>query len=273
MKKSLLLFIAIGITTLSFAQEKIKGNREPSTVITQLDPFNIIEIGEEFEISIVEGVAPQVEITTDSNLHEHIAINVIENRLILRTTASIRSKKEMTIRVIYPIGLQKIIAFEEAEVSSITSLQLEKIDIEARDNAKLFLTATADNAAINLKGDAQAELNFNGKDLQLMLHDKAGMKALLRYNSLNLTMKNRAELKAEGDINEAIANLENKVEFKADNLVFNDLQLRVSQSANAQVNVKDGLTLNAEDDTKVEVYNTPQITLTTFTGTTQLLKK
>ncbi|GAK94566.1 hypothetical protein JCM19298_139 [Nonlabens ulvanivorans] len=65
--KKLLLVTLILTATFSQAQEKVKGNREPSTVITDVDPFTVIEIGGDYEVAIVEGVVlklklPQIQI-------------------------------------------------------------------------------------------------------------------------------------------------------------------------------------------------------------------
>lgn len=272
MRKILFLLVLCSTTSL-FAQEKVKGNREPSTVITDVDPFNIIDISGDYEVSIVESVSPQVEITTDSNLHEYLDITIIEGRLSISSSVKIRSKKEMTIRIMYPVGLEKIIASEKAQISSITALKFEQIELEAQDDAKLFITATVDSLHLNLKGNSKSEFNFNGNTAQITLGDKASAKALIKYTDVTLTMDGRADAKIEGDVNNGTLNLENKADFKGDNLVFNDLDLRVSQNVTATVNVKDALKLNAEDDTKVEVYNTPQITLDKFAGKTQLIKK
>ncbi len=271
--RKFLLILVLCTTTSLFAQEKVKGNREPSTVITDVDPFDIIDISGDYEVSIVEGVAPQVEITTDSNLHEHLDISIIEGRLSISSDVRIRSKKEMIIRVMFPVGLQKILASEKAEISSITSLKFDKITIEAKDNAKFFITADVDSLNLILNGNSKSEFNLTGTKADISLGDKADIKALIKYSDLNLTMDGRTDAKIEGDVNNAVLNLENNAGFKGDNLVFNDLDLRVSQNTTADVNVKDTLKLNAEDNSKVEVYNTPQITLDKFAGKTQLIKK
>jgi len=271
--RKIVLLLVLCTTTSLFAQEKVKGNREPSTVITDVDPFNIIDISGDYEVAIVEAVAPQVEITTDSNLHEYLNISVIEGRLSITSDVKIRSKKEMTIRVMYPVGLEKVIASEKAEISSITALKFEQIELEAQDDAKLFITAAVDNLKLTLKGNSKSELNLTGTNAEVTIADKASVKSLFTYTDITLTMEGRTDAKIEGDINKGFLSLENKADFKGDNLVFNNLNLNVSQNVTASVNVKDTLKISAEDETKVEVSNTPQITLEKFTGKTQLIKK
>ncbi len=271
--KKLLLVLLILTATVSQAQEKVKGNREPSTVITNVDPFKIIEIGGDYEIAIVEGAQAQVEITTDSNLHQFLEIAVLDGNLSITSTANIRSKKEMSIRLIYPAGLTKIIAKDKAEISAVTELKMDQLEIEVRDDAKLFLTANINDLTLNLKGDAKAELNLNGDKAIINFEDKASAKALLKYQDLNLTMKSRTEVKVEGDIKTGVLLLENKAAFKGSNLVFNNLNMKASQNTDCEINVKDELTLAATDSSKVELHNTPKVILEKFTGKTQLIKK
>lgn len=271
--KKLLLAILILTAAISQAQEKVKGNREPSTVITDVDPFTVIEIGGDYEVAIVEGVVPQVEITTDSNLHQFLEVAVVDGNLSISSTANIRSKKEMTIRLIYPAGLTKIVAKEKAEISAITELKMDKLEIEVRDDAKLFLTANISNLTLNLKGDSRSELNLRGNDAKINFDDKANVKALLKFQDLNLTMKGRTVAKLEGDVKSGTLLLENKASFQGDNLVFNNLNMKASQNTDCEVNVKDELTLAASDSSKVELFNSPKVILEKFTGKTQLIKK
>lgn len=271
--KKLLLLVLILTGAVSQAQEKVKGNREPSTIITDVTNFNIIEIGGDYEVAIVEGITSQVEITTDSNLHEYLELSVVDSTFTINSTARIRSKKEMSIRLIYPAGLTKIIAKEKAEISSITELKANELEIEVRDDAKVFFTANINYLTLNMKGDSKAELNLRGSDANINFSDKASAKALLKYGDLKLKMTDRTNAKIEGDVDLGNLTLENKASFKGENLVFSDLVMTVTQNSDAEVNVKDKLQLSATDDTKVQLFNTAQVELEKFAGKTQLLKK
>jgi len=271
--KKLLLLVLIITGAISQAQEKVKGNREPSTVITDLKSFNTIEIGGDFEVAIVEGPQAQIEITTDSNLHEFIEVNVANGTFNISTTAIIRSKKEMSIRLIYPAGLTKIIAKEKAEISAITELKADQLEINIQNDAKLFLTASIGQLTLNLKGDTKSELNLKGNEAIINLTDKAEIKALLTYQNLNLSMSGRSDAKLEGDIKTGTLLLEDKSDYHGDNLVFNNLNMKATHNTNSEINVKDELSLAASDDAKVELFNTPKIILEKFIGKTQLIKK
>lgn len=271
--KNLTTILLILTVALSQAQEKVKGNREPSTVITALEPFTIIEIGGDYEVSIVEGAAPQIEITTDSNLHEFIVPSVVDGRVSINTTANIRSKKEMTIRLIYPAGLTKIIAKEKAEISAVTEIQMAQLEIEALDDAKLFLTTNIEDIKVYLKDNSKAELNLRGNTAKIDLTDKASIKALLKFQDLNLVMKNRTDVQLEGDIKTGSLLLEHKASFKGENLLFTNLDVKASGNTECEVNVSADLTLAASDESKTKVSNTPKIQLDRFSGTSQLIKQ
>ncbi|MGJ8684107.1 MAG: GIN domain-containing protein [Nonlabens sp.] len=271
--KKLLLVVLILTAAVSQAQEKVKGNREPSTVITNVDPFTVIEIGGDYEVAIVEGIEAQVEITTDSNLHQFLEVAVVEGSLSITSTARIRSKKEMTIRLIYPPGLTKIIAKDKAEISAITELKMDQLELEVQDEAKLFITADIGELSLNLKGNSKSELNLRGNDAIINFSDKASAKALLKFDDINLTMKGRTDARLEGDVNTATLLLEDRADYNGNNLVYDKLNMKASHNTSSEVNVKDELTLAATDDAKIELYNTPKVVLEKFTGKTQLIKK
>ena len=105
MKKILLFVFALTITITS-AQDliKVKGNREVTTEISPIDSFETLEISEDYEITLVPGSSSQVEITTDSNLHQYLAVSVVGDKLVVTTTARIRSKKEMKFIIIEAVS-------------------------------------------------------------------------------------------------------------------------------------------------------------------------
>jgi hypothetical protein len=61
-KKLILFLLTILISFSSFSQKKakIKGSRNVTNVITEIDTFNRIVIGESFEIKLTQGLTPSV---------------------------------------------------------------------------------------------------------------------------------------------------------------------------------------------------------------------
>jgi hypothetical protein len=273
--KKIVLFVIALTTTIVSAQDliKVKGNREVTTEIRSVGPFKTLEINSDYEIQIVAGASPQIEITTDSNLHQHLNTSVIDGKLIVTITATIRSKKEMKFRIVYGPELKTITVTDHAELSSLTSLVFEELELNIREDAEVFLTASIERLTLNAGKSTKAELNLRGHTAVINLKDNAAIQALIRYDSLALDMKDRVDARIEGDIKKGQLILSDKASIEGTNLIFDILELKINQSATAEVNVKSALSLEASDDAKVSLYNTPEIDLNLFTGKAVLKKE
>ena len=99
MKFKILIFTLL-IGAFSFAQkkEKIKGNKFIKVKQHQIADFNELSIGEKFEVFLLKGDTPQIEIEADENLHDVILFSVTDNGVLnLKTTHQITSKKKLKL--------------------------------------------------------------------------------------------------------------------------------------------------------------------------------
>jgi hypothetical protein len=273
--KKILLFVFALTTTLIGAQDliKVKGNREVITEISPLAPFKMLEISNDYEIEIVPGASPQIEITTDSNLHQHLAASVIDGKLVVTTTARIRSKKEMKFRIIYGPELKTITVTDDAVLSSVTSLIFEELELNIEKDAKVYLTANIGRLTLNAERSTKSELNLSGKSAVINLKNNADVKALIKYDDLELNMKDRVDAKIEGDIKNGQMNITDTASLESKNLIFDDLVIKITNNAKAGINVKNNLSLDSSDDAEVTLYNTPKIDMKSFIGKSVLNKE
>jgi hypothetical protein len=272
--KKILLFVFALTTTLINAQDlnKVKGSREVTTEISPLAPFKILEISDDYEIEIVPGGSPQIEITTDSNLHQHLAASVIDGKLVVTTTARIRSKKEMKFRIIYGPELKTITVTDDAILSSVTSLTFEELELNIEKDAEVYLTASVTRLTLNADLSTKSELNLSGKNAVINLKNNADVKALIKYDNLELNMKDRVDAKIEGDVKNGQMNMTDTANLEGKNLIFDDLELKINNNAKTGINVKKTLSLDSSDDAEVTLYNTPKIDLKKFIGKSVLKK-
>jgi hypothetical protein len=274
MKKILLFACALSVA-FTQAQDliKVKGNREVTTQVSPIDSFETLEIDGDYEIEIVPGTAPQVEITTDSNLHPYLAAQVIDGKLVVTTTARIRSKKELKFRIIYGPELKKITVTDDVELSSTSSLLFEQLELNILKDAEVYMTATVNDLVLNAERSTKSELNLTGENAEITLTDNAGVKALIKYDKLILTMKDRVDATIEGDINDGTLVLTDKATIEGKNLVFKNMQLKINDNAKAFVNVKNDFVLEASNDAETTIYNSPKIELKKFAGEAVLKKQ
>ncbi len=271
--KKIFLAVALIIATATQAQDKIKGNRDPSTVITAIEAFNAIEIGGDFDVAIVKGITSQIEVTADSNLHQYITPTVLNGKLTITATVNIRSKKELKIRIIYPGDLATIVVKEKAYLSTLADYESQQLNLEVRDNAKIFMTAKVEKLTFYMKNKARGEVNFKGSNANVILQDNSSLKALLDYKDASLSMSSKADGRIDGDMNKATFKLESRASLNASNLIVKDLNLQINNNASAKVNAKDTFNLKSSNSANTELHNTPKINIEEFSGSSVLSKK
>ncbi|MGB5981887.1 MAG: DUF2807 domain-containing protein [Nonlabens sp.] len=252
---------------------KVKGNRDPSTEITIVKPFRTLEVDGDFEVKIVPGAQPQVEMITDSNLHEHIDFNVVGEKLTINSTARIRSKRKMEIRITYNTELHTIILREDAELSTITKGEFSILDIKVQDDAKAYITANVQQLILHTTGDSKSEFNLTGDKADINITDNADVKALITYQSANITLKDRVDARIEGDVDKGNLILNDKAFLEAKNLVYDEINLNITDNAKVEVNANKTLNIESDKDADISIYNSPDIKLIKFGGDSIIRKK
>lgn len=255
------------------SMDTIKGNREPSTQITQVKLFHTIEVSGDFEIGLVKGPQPSVEILTDSNLHDVLDARVISGVLSIRTLKRIKSMKKMEIRVTYTNELKEILVKEDGNVYSITDIQLENISLVAREKGRLALTVKCDNVIVEQYNDSNSELNIEADAIQVKLHENADMEALINAKNLNLGLVGRSDARIDGDISSGNYSLKDKAELEAKRLDARELNLQIENNARAEVAAIKSFNLSSLDDGETRLYGNPQISISEFKDESKLLKE
>ena len=179
MKKTILVTLLLLITISAFAQkkEKIKGNREVTTVIYEIDPFTTLVVNEELEITLINGSTPQVEVITDDNLHEIFNIDVVDGTLTISTSKEIRSSKKLEVFVTISEDLERIHAEGKAELKSMTTLNINKAEINVMGDAEVNLKIKSDSLAINGYRKSRQEYEIHTNELILTAFEDAKIKA------------------------------------------------------------------------------------------------
>jgi hypothetical protein len=199
MKRYIITALLVLTTFVSFAQkkEKIRGNREVTTVIYEIDPFTTLEVKEALEIVLLNGTTPKVEVIADENLHEVFNIDVVGNTLSISTSMEIRSRKKLEIYVTVSEELTKIDTDDHAIIKSLTRLNFKNTEINALGNAELDLKIKADSLVINSYG--KSEHNYEIETRQLVLHafEDADMELSVTADSI-ATRVEFADVKLKG---------------------------------------------------------------------------
>jgi len=275
LKKALLIVFIIGCIPNSFAQkiEKIKGNRNVTSKQTSISSFNRITVGEDFKIDIIEGNEASVFIETDDNLHEIIKFNVIDSTLSFKTLKKITTKKELSIKVIYTNELKQIETFEDGEISSLTSIDLNSVILKNTGDSKAFLNIKTKHFTFINSDRAKVKLNVTANMANLELAENSKVDALINADTLKVDLYQRSDAKLEGNLKHLKIRADNSTKFVGKELTTVTCELLCEGSSDVTVQVTDNLIIDATGSGQIYIYHDPKITLNKFADNAKLHKK
>ncbi|WP_452228778.1 head GIN domain-containing protein [Lacinutrix sp. MEBiC02404] len=278
-KKGVLTLCIAMLAITGFAQEKVKGNKNVTTIETIIDDFNTITFGEKFEIELIQSDAPSVEIETDENLHEIIQFSVKDSVLSFSTSAKIQSSKRLNIVVNITKSLRNIEINEDAEVSAANTLKNDSLSLKINDYAKAFLniknksfTFTNNNKS-TFGISSKSKLNIESEKVIIELNESSKTEALIETDSLQVDMYQGAFAKMEGDVEHMQLTSINSSDFSAKNLTVNTCNLVIEDSSDATIHVVNEFTLEASGTSEIYLYGDPKITINAFKNTSTFHKK
>ena len=269
------LLVALVVTSLSFSQkkEKIKGSKIVTIAIKEINNFENIEVGDNFEVLLVKGTKPSIEIEADDNLHEVINFEVSGNSLKISALKEPTSFKKFTIRINYSNDLQLITVRNEATLKALADIELDKITIKNYNDSKSFLNVKSNYFALILDDKAEAEINVKAESTSLELSKNSELKALIASPELKLDMYQKSTATIEGTATIAKMRLDNNSHLNAPNLVIGTLEVDTDSYAKCEINVSSAITIAAGGKSQIELWGEQKITIKKFTNSSTLYKK
>lgn len=274
-KKIPFLLVALLVTSFSLAQkkEKIKGSKIVTVAIKEIKSFENIEVGDNFEVLLVKGDKPSIEIEADDNLHDIINFEVTGNTLRVTSLKEASGVKKFAIRINYSDSLKLITARNEVEIKALADLELDNITIKNYDNSKSFLNIKSKYFALVLDDKAEAEINVKAESTNLELSKSSELKALVASPEVKIDMYQKSKATIEGNAANAKIRLDNSSNLLAQKFVIGDLELDTESYAKCEVNVSKEITIEAAGKSEIELFGEQKITIEKFTNNTTLYKK
>ncbi len=276
MNKKIILLLLINLTILSGhsqKKQKIKGSRNVTNVITEIDPFQRIVIGDDFEIKLTQGLTPSVEINADDNLHDVIEFSVQDGSLKFNKTKRIVSNKTLEIIVTAVESLNTIELKDDGEISDLSAIKSDNLTLITKGSSKAFLTLKTDLFKL-VNGDKSSNrLNVTADKVTLELSENSKTEALINATDLEIDMYQRSTAKIEGDTDNLELRLDNNSRFTGKKLTSADCALSLETRAEASVEATKTLTIEASGSTETYIYGNPKIDLKKFEDNAILRKK
>lgn len=275
MKKTI-VFIALLVLNSTFAQkkEKVKGNKEIVSQKYDLETFKTIDVSDDFIIILtVNNYKNSYEIQADSNLQDKINFKIENEVLKINTYFNLAPSKKMTIKVnaidlvgIKLHGKSKIIQEGFATFS-------EDFSIETFDSSSLKMDFKSKNTSIVANQKSKCELTIQTDSLHIDMDERTEFIGKLNSNWTNLRMYKNATAVFEGSSTDLTASMVGKTKLKASKFMTNFAKINQSLSAESWLNVSKKISLFLSDDTRIYLYNTPEVSVEGIRDFAQIIKK
>jgi len=254
MKKALLvLAILIGSIGLTEAQtdDKIKGNRNVTIKQTFIDNFDTIIVDADFSVEVIYNSKPSVEIEADDNLHEVIKFEVVDGVLTFSESVRISSKKKLNIKVNYGDGLKQIEVKGDAEIRSLTSMELNDVLLKTSDNSRAYLNINAKNFEYLSSGKSKTRLNLSADSTKIELSDNSKLDALINSKAANFDLYQRASASVEGVAKTAVFRLINSSSVTGSKYDVNSVDAILEDNSDLTVSAIDSITIDSSGDGEI----------------------
>ncbi len=275
MKKTTILFAILILTFSAFSQkkEKIKGSKKVTLETKVVGDFDIIEVTDNLEITIVKGDKCSIEIEADDNIHEALGITLNGTSLSLNMAKNIGSYKKFQVRVNYTSALKTIITRTESSVTALATIELDDLTFKAFDYSKLILNAKTKNFSLIANDKTRVELNLKSENSILELSKGSFVKTLISTGTLKVDLYQNSIIEIEGDAIDMKLRMSNDTYFRGKKLAIKSLTLITEDDSNAIVNVNENINIEASGTSEIELFGAQKIEIKKFDGETKLIKK
>ena len=255
------------------AQEKVKGSRNVKTEQYDLSPFNSIKIEGEFEVGILKGSRPMVEIKADDNLHDLILTEVLDGTLYIKPIKKLSRTRKLELQITFSDTLKNIRIADEVELESLQDLYFNDFSLELKDDAKAFITLKAEKFNFIQNDDAKSELNVTAENVDFQLNQSSEVKALVNAPVFNIDLYEKASARIEGDAGDFKIRADQSSKFDGENLTTVITDLLANGDSEIRINATDTINVKANGSSEIEVYNNPVINLLEFQDEAVIAKK
>lgn len=260
-------------TVIAQNGEKIKGNRSVITKQTDIGAFHTIALDEDFKVEIIYNKNPSVEIETDENLHDVIEFKVSDSILTFNKNMRIVSKKRLNIRVAYNNIFRHIETTDNAEINSLTTVNIKNGTLKTTGSSNAALTITTNSFDFEASEKSKVKLNLTAESCSINMFGSSKLEALINAPNTKATLFQRADANVEGVSKTADIDLDNNARFNGKNFTINTCNIICEISSDAYLEVLDSITIEAAGSSSIYLYENPKIIINKLTDTSKLQKK
>ncbi len=273
MKKRIALLLLFSTLAIAQKKEKIKGSKTVTIENKEIGDFNALEADDNLEVFLVKGEKNEVIIEADDNLHGIITFDLREKMLRIYTSKEVTSYKKLIVRVTYTNELTMVASKNDAVISALAPMQLEKIVFNSYDYSKLNLNVDVKNFGIKMYDKSKSELNIKAEKTEIELNKSTDLRALISSSELKCDMYQKSNASIEGDAIKGLVRLGNNSEFTGNKLNIKVADLTTEDYATCIINVNSLLSIDASGNSRIQLYGDQKIDMKRFIDNVILTKK
>ncbi|MDX1629213.1 MAG: head GIN domain-containing protein [Fulvivirga sp.] len=153
-----------------------RGNGNMETREVAIEDFEELEVKGNFQINLMKGEMPGIKITADENLHEFIEVANEGDRLEVETTATIKSKKGLTLDITYT-DLRAIDVGGAATIENAGVIRGDYLSISMAGAGSVRLEVDLKVLNITLSGAGAVELKGKADEQNIQMSGAGGLDA------------------------------------------------------------------------------------------------
>lgn len=251
---------------------KVKGNKVLETTVTEISDYRILEIGQNFEVLLVEQETPRVRIETDENLHKYIKVDVKAEKLEIKSITQLARFKKLYVEVGYNEKLSQIIAKGKVVIRGNTSIINDRIDLLTDDNAEVELHFDSDRVDVKSNGKSKIKSTINADKISITMNNDSKLDTEIRGDTINIQTNEKSSLTLIGASQKCNMFINNNSELYSSEFITTNTHVNINGKSKAFINITDKLTINAVENTETYILGNPIINLESFSDEAKLIK-
>jgi hypothetical protein len=275
--KVLSLFLILNIAAI--AQSKVKGDRNVTIISTDIDEFNTLSIGDDFEVLLIKDNTPSVTLETDDNLHAVINFAVKDSILNFNLMADITRAKDLKAIIRYTDNLKSLVLNGDVKVKAQSGITLphlnvalnEDAEIEADINTDTFTLINNHDSSIKFYSNCKLTIECNSAILDLKQNSRNEI--VMKSEALEINAYENSKLDIEGYSFDVKVNATQSSEVKAKNLIAKTGKLISRDKSSVEVNTSDSLSIDAAGNSKIYIHGQPKISIEELLDNVIIYKK
>lgn len=267
------------ITTSLLSQSKIIGNKDVVIEQQDIEAFHTLNIDDDFVVVLMKSTYPSVTIETDSNLQSIVNFQVTDSVLNFQVSKIVKRAKEFKATIRYTEPLKAIILNGSVDLESPGNIDLKELSLTLNDDAKIDASIVTENFSltnnneVSLKLSTNCKLKVESKKANLQLNNNSNNIVEINTEQLNIVASDKAELDIEGFSYNLNVDISGSSELNGKELLSNACNIKLSEKAEASIQVTDTITISASGTSKLQLYGEPKITLENFSESASIFKK